>query len=74
MFLAVRGIATLGSQFQFPTCPAFLNVFHPYDPVAYRMESLIAPQFSELRPLLVPHHAGRKEKSPTNVPSGLRGQ
>ena len=41
MFLAVRGIASLGPDFCFPTCPSFLNIFHPFDPVAYRIESLV---------------------------------
>jgi len=60
MFLAVRGIESLGSDFQLPTCKLFFNIFHPYDPVAYRMESLVDTEFSTLRPLLVPHHMGRK--------------
>merc|ERR1719244_1725761 len=54
MFMAVRGIETLGSDFQLPTCKNFFNIFHPYDPVAYRIESLVDKQFSELRPLMVP--------------------
>lgn len=60
MFMAVRGIETLGSDFHLPTCKNFYNIFHPYDPVAYRIESLVDKEFSELRPLLVPHHKGRK--------------
>ena len=60
MFLAVRGINSLGSNFEFPTCPRFFNIFHPYDPVAYRVESLINSDFSKLRPVVIPHHKGRK--------------
>lgn len=60
MFMAVRGIESLGSDFELPTCKMFYNIFHPYDPVAYRMESLVDKEFSSLRPLLVPHHKGRK--------------
>merc|ERR1719244_5740 len=60
MFMAVRGIESLGSGFTLPTCPMFFNVFHPYDPVAYRIESLVDPSLSSLRPLLIPHHMGRK--------------
>merc|ERR1719369_1631203 len=60
MFMAVRGIESLGSDFQLPTCKLFFNIFHPYDPVAYRIESLVDREFSTLRPLLVPHHKGRK--------------
>ena len=29
MFLTVRGIDELGEDFALPTCPGFLNVFHP---------------------------------------------
>jgi len=60
MFMAVRGIESLGTEFHLPTCKHFYNIFHPYDPVAYRIESLVDKEFSELRPLLVPHHKGRK--------------
>lgn len=60
MFVTVRGLDTLGEQFELPTCPAFFNIFHPYDPVAYRIESLINPELSSLKPVLIPHHKGRK--------------
>lgn len=60
MFVTVRGLDTLGDQFALPTCPAFFNIFHPYDPVAYRVESLVNPDLSSLKPVLIPHHKGRK--------------
>ncbi|XP_018399338.1 PREDICTED: phospholipase DDHD2 isoform X2 [Cyphomyrmex costatus] len=60
MFVTVRGIDTLGENFTLPTCPAFFNIFHPFDPVAYRVESLINPEASNFRPMLIPHHKGRK--------------
>jgi len=60
MFLAVRGIDSLGGDFQFPTCKMFFNIFHPYDPVAYRIESLVDKELADLRPYIVPHHMGRK--------------
>lgn len=59
MFLVVRGYETLGKDFQLPTCPAFFNIFHPFDPVAYRMEALVDPELSA-SPVVVPHHRGRK--------------
>uniref|UniRef100_A0A131XI77 Putative phosphatidic acid-preferring phospholipase a1 n=1 Tax=Hyalomma excavatum TaxID=257692 RepID=A0A131XI77_9ACAR len=59
MFLVVRGNETLGEDFRLPTCPAFFNIFHPFDPVAYRMETLIDPNFTAC-PVLIPHHKGRK--------------
>ena len=60
LFHAVRGISNLGPNFKFPTCPKFFNIFHPYDPVAYRIESLIEAEYANLRPVTIPHHAGRK--------------
>jgi len=60
MFLAVRGIDSLGPNFSLPTCNRFFNIFHPYDPVAYRVESLINSELANLRPLVIPHHKGRK--------------
>ncbi|XP_046815702.1 uncharacterized protein LOC124422824 isoform X1 [Vespa crabro] len=60
MFVTVRGIDTLGENFVLPTCPAFFNIFHPFDPVAYRVESLINPEAHKYRPMLIPHHKGRK--------------
>lgn len=60
MFVTVRGIDNLGEDFNLPTCPAFFNIFHPFDPVAYRVESLINPEAYKYRPMLIPHHKGRK--------------
>ncbi|KAF7993119.1 hypothetical protein HCN44_005900 [Aphidius gifuensis] len=60
MFVTVRGIDTLGEDFHLPTCPAFFNIFHPFDPVAYRVESLVNPDAHKYRPMLIPHHKGRK--------------
>jgi hypothetical protein len=60
MFVAVRGIETLGEDFRLPTCPGFFNIFHPYDPVAYRIETLVNPELTSLKPVLIPHHKGRK--------------
>ncbi|KAF2879623.1 hypothetical protein ILUMI_26536 [Ignelater luminosus] len=60
MFVTVRGLDKLGKDFALPTCPAFFNIFHPYDPVAYRIESLINPELANLKPVLIPHHKGRK--------------
>ncbi|CAH0388447.1 unnamed protein product [Bemisia tabaci] len=60
MFITIRGIASLGADFKFPTCPSFFNIFHPYDPVAYRIEPLIIPEMEKRHPVLIPHHKGRK--------------
>lgn len=58
-FLTVRGIDRLGVDYRLPTCKNFFNIFHPYDPIAYRIEPLICPQIN-VKPVLMPHHLGRK--------------
>jgi hypothetical protein len=60
MFVAVRGIETLGEDFRLPTCPGFFNIFHPFDPVAYRIEPLVNTQLMFHKAVLIPHHKGRK--------------
>lgn len=60
VFLTTRGIFELGLDFRFPTCSGFCNIFHPYDPVAYRIEPLIHPDLTYISPVIVPHHKGRK--------------
>lgn len=60
MFVTVRGIDRLGEDFVLPTCPKFYNIFHPYDPVAYRFETLIDVNMVNVPPVLIPHHKGRK--------------
>lgn len=60
VFVTVRGIDKLGEDFQLPTCPAFFNIFHPYDLVAYRIETLIRSDMEKIPPVLIPHHKGRK--------------
>lgn len=60
MFLTVRGIETLSSDYRLPTCNRMFNIFHPFDPIAYRIEPLIDPSYRTIKPLLIPHHKGRK--------------
>lgn len=60
MFVTIRGLDNLGEKFELPTCPGFFNIFHPYDPVAYRIESLINQKLANVKPVLIPHHKGRK--------------
>ncbi len=59
MFLTVRGIDKLSVDYSFPTCESFFNIFHPFDPVAYRLEPLILPNI-DVEPVLMDHHLGRK--------------
>lgn len=60
MFVTIRGIDQLGLDYKLPTTDGFYNIFHPYDPVAYRIEALVNPDLVPLRPVLIPHHKGRK--------------
>ncbi|KAM3862681.1 SEC23-interacting protein [Diretmus argenteus] len=59
MFLTVRGMEKIEETYRLPTCKGFFNIYHPLDPVAYRMEPMILPDL-DLKPVLIPHHKGRK--------------
>ncbi|XP_022613637.1 phospholipase DDHD2 isoform X2 [Seriola dumerili] len=59
MFLTVRGLKRIDPNYTFPTCKSFYNIYHPYDPVAYRIEPMIISEV-DLEPMLIPHHKGRK--------------
>ncbi|KAF3695847.1 Phospholipase DDHD2 [Channa argus] len=59
MFLTVRGLKHIDPNYSFPTCKNFYNIYHPYDPVAYRIEPMIVSEV-DLEPMLIPHHKGRK--------------
>ncbi|XP_042657431.1 phospholipase DDHD2 isoform X1 [Tyto alba] len=59
MFLTVRGVKRINPDYRLPTCKGFFNIFHPFDPVAYRIEPMIVPDL-EFEPMLLPHHKGRK--------------
>ncbi|XP_078809011.1 triacylglycerol hydrolase DDHD2 isoform X6 [Oryzias latipes] len=59
MFLTVRGLKRIDPNYTFPTCKSFYNIYHPYDPVAYRIEPMIVSEV-DLEPMLIPHHKGRK--------------
>nr|XP_057926891.1 phospholipase DDHD2 isoform X2 [Doryrhamphus excisus] len=59
MFLTVRGLKRIDPNYSFPTCKSFYNIYHPYDPVAYRIEPMIISDV-DLEPMLIPHHKGRK--------------
>lgn len=62
LFLCVRE-QEMPPDFRFPTTTRFLNVFHPLDPIAYRLEPLLQPALSQLPPALVPHHEGAGSKT-----------
>uniref|UniRef100_F7AM11 DDHD domain-containing protein n=1 Tax=Xenopus tropicalis TaxID=8364 RepID=F7AM11_XENTR len=54
MYLTVRGLKRID-----PTCKRFFNFYHPFDPVAYRIEPIVLRE-QEFEPILIPHHKGRK--------------
>jgi hypothetical protein len=60
LFVTVRGLENVNLGMKLPTCQSVFNIYHPFDPVAYRIESMIDPGLSDVRPVLVPHHKGRK--------------
>uniref|UniRef100_A0A8B9L3I5 DDHD domain containing 2 n=1 Tax=Astyanax mexicanus TaxID=7994 RepID=A0A8B9L3I5_ASTMX len=60
MFLTVRGLKRIHPNYSFPTCRSFYNIFHPFDPVAYRIEPMILSPDMDVPPMLMPHHKGRK--------------
>ncbi|KAG7280901.1 hypothetical protein CRUP_009187 [Coryphaenoides rupestris] len=60
MFLTVRGAQAHRPQLHLPhLARSFYNIYHPYDPVAYRIEPMISSE-DDLEPMLIPHHKGRK--------------
>ena len=42
-----------------PTCHCVINLFHPLDPLAYRLDRLLTNE-TVGEPYQVPHHQGRK--------------
>ncbi|GAQ85140.1 unknown protein [Klebsormidium nitens] len=69
MFLALRNIefgsATRGENMDLkkleesmPAARHMVNIFHPYDPVAYRIEPLVSKDFVARRPVFIPYHRG----------------
>ncbi|KAI3874880.1 hypothetical protein MKW98_019453 [Papaver atlanticum] len=45
---------------EMPCCQQMLNIFHPFDPVAYRIEPLVCKEYSNKRPIIIPYHSGGK--------------
>ncbi|KAL0436642.1 UNVERIFIED_CONTAM: Phospholipase SGR2 [Sesamum radiatum] len=45
---------------EMPACRQMFNIFHPFDPVAYRIEPLVCKEFLHKRPVIVPYHRGGK--------------
>ncbi|XP_048500563.1 phospholipase SGR2 isoform X3 [Beta vulgaris subsp. vulgaris] len=45
---------------EMPACQQMFNIFHPFDPVAYRVEPLVCKEYIGRRPVIVPYHRGGK--------------
>ncbi|KAJ9676198.1 hypothetical protein PVL29_024946 [Vitis rotundifolia] len=45
---------------EMPSCRQMFNIFHPFDPVAYRIEPLICKEYIGTRPVIIPYHKGGK--------------
>ncbi|KAK2658501.1 hypothetical protein Ddye_005034 [Dipteronia dyeriana] len=43
---------------EMPACHQMFNIFHPFDPVAYRIEPLVCKEYLNKRPVIVPYHRG----------------
>ncbi|KAG5233111.1 phospholipase SGR [Salix suchowensis] len=43
---------------EMPACCRMFNIFHPFDPVAYRIEPLVCKEFISKRPAIIPYHKG----------------
>ncbi|XP_057864331.2 phospholipase SGR2 isoform X3 [Cryptomeria japonica] len=45
---------------EIPNCRQMFNIFHPYDPVAYRVEPLVCKNYVDKQPVFIPYHKGGK--------------
>ncbi|XP_052188278.1 phospholipase SGR2 isoform X2 [Diospyros lotus] len=45
---------------EIPGCRQMFNIFHPFDPVAYRVEPLVCKEYISRRPVIIPYHKGGK--------------
>ncbi|XP_038884944.1 phospholipase SGR2 isoform X1 [Benincasa hispida] len=43
---------------EMPACRQMFNIFHPFDPVAYRVEPLVCKEYMLKRPVIIPFHRG----------------
>ena len=59
VFLMIRNQEKpLSTAFTLKGCPRVFNIFHPYDPVSYRIEPLLHPRNSEIEPDIMTHWNG----------------
>uniref|UniRef100_A0A7S2PMJ7 DDHD domain-containing protein n=1 Tax=Leptocylindrus danicus TaxID=163516 RepID=A0A7S2PMJ7_9STRA len=59
VFLLIRNQhRPMNPEYSLPVCSRVFNIFHPYDPVAYRIEPLINPRNRKVEPELIPDWRG----------------
>lgn len=59
VFLMIRNQRKpLAEDFALPGCRRVFNIFHPYDPVAYRLEPCIDPRNADIEPTIMTHWNG----------------
>jgi hypothetical protein len=51
----ISSITGLPHTISSPKCAQLYNIFHPSDPISYRLEPLIAPAMSSLKPQALPY-------------------
>jgi len=54
LFLLIRQMNP-SLDYTLPGCSNLFNIFHPYDPAAYRLEPLLHPSNAKADPMLIPH-------------------
>jgi hypothetical protein len=59
VFLMIRNQRNpLSTDFYLKGCSSVFNIFHPYDPVAYRIEPLLSPRNADVEPRIMTHWNG----------------
>jgi hypothetical protein len=59
VFLMIRNQRKpVSVDFYLPGCSRVFNIFHPYDPVAYRLEPCIDPRNADFEPTIMKHWNG----------------
>ena len=59
VFLMIRNQRNpLPLEFKLPGCSQIFNIFHPLDPVAYRIEPLLEPRNAQIEPKIMTHWHG----------------
>ncbi|KAJ0405032.1 hypothetical protein ATCC90586_004771 [Pythium insidiosum] len=58
LFLNVRG-QHIDRDFRLPTCLRLFNIYHPYDPVAYRIEPILNPRRAHSKAAIIRTFEGK---------------